>query len=250
MPPTVRDGIDVVEQNHSENDAAFHAGDDWRDLLSEFLDTGLVGEAAGVVSHELNNVFNNFVLMIAVLKRRLPEDVREELAPLRQQALLAADLQRQFDQYRGRRRQSPVRTDLNEVVRTTLGLTSHPVEVTYAEGLPPVLATRLDLFRVTHLLVANAAVAGGDELPVRLRTEHCELGARLAVDDHGPPVPDDLLPQLFEPGHTLREGNDPLDLAACRATVLRWRGNAWAANRPGGGMTFAIELAVAEPAAR
>jgi signal transduction histidine kinase len=249
MPPTVWDGIDVVEQHHSDNDAAFHAEDDWRDWLSEFLDTGLVGEAAGVVSHELNNVFNNFVLMIAVLKRRLPEDVREELSPLRQQALLAADLQRQFDQYRGRRRQPPSPTDLNEVVRAALGFAPHPVEATYAEGLPPVLATRLDLFRVTHLLVANAAAASGDEAPTRLRTEHCELGARLAVDDHGPPVPDDLLPQLFDPGHLLREGNDPLDLAACRATVLRWRGNAWAVNRPGG-MTFAIELAAAEPASR
>src|SRR3954470_24396288 len=128
MPPTLRDGIDVVEQNHSQNDAAFHAGDEWRDLLSEFLDTGLVGEAAGVVSHELNNVFNNFVLMIAVLKRRLPEEVREELTPLRQQALLAADLQRQFDQYRGRRRQLPVPTDLNEVVRAALSFAPHPVE--------------------------------------------------------------------------------------------------------------------------
>src|SRR5437764_22537 len=125
MPPTLRDGIDVVEQNHSQNDAAFHAEDEWRELLAGFLDTAWV-----------------------------------------------------------------------------------------------------------------AAATGGDETPVRLRTEHGELGARLAVDDHGPPVPDDLLPQLFDPGHLLREGNDPLDLAACRSTVLRWRGNAWAVNRPDG-MTFA-----------
>lgn len=221
--------------------------DDLHELLLQFLHTGMVGEAAGVISHELNNVFNNFVLMIAVLKRRLPEAVREELTPLRQQALLAADLQRQFDQYRGRRRQPPTPTDLNDVVRSAVGLSPHPVEAAYADGLPPVLATRIDLFRLSYQLIANAAAAGGPGNPVRVRTEHCELGARLAVEDNGPPVPEDLLSQLFEPGHLLRDGNDPLDLAACRTTVLRWRGNVWAANRPGG-MTFAIELIVPESA--
>jgi signal transduction histidine kinase len=238
--------MEVIDPTRQPNERTSNPTDDPRELLSEFLSTSMVGEAAGVVSHELNNVFNNFVLMIAVLKRRLPEDVREELTPLRQQALLAADLQRQFDQYRGRRRQPAGPTDLNDVVQIALALSRHQAEAAYAEGLPPVLATRIDLFRLVNLLVINAAAVGGS--PVRVRTEHCELGARLAVDDDGPTVPEDLLPQLFEPGHLLREGNDPLDLAACRATVLRWRGNVWAANRPGGGMTFAVELAVPESA--
>src|SRR5947209_11161770 len=128
MPPTLQDRTEGIDQTRRHLDEQFNPAGDPRELLSEFLNTGMVGEAAGVVSHELNNVFNNFVLMIAVLKRRLPEDVREELTPLRQQALLAADLQRQFDQYRGRRRQPAGPTDLNEVVRSAVGFTRHPAE--------------------------------------------------------------------------------------------------------------------------
>ena len=81
-------------------------------------------------------------------------------------------------------------------------------------------------------------------------------GVRLEVEDTGDGIPADLLPHLFEPWVTTKpvgQGTG-LGLGIVREVVRDHGGEVSAANRPGGGAVFTLDLpraadSVDEPAA-
>jgi C4-dicarboxylate-specific signal transduction histidine kinase len=89
---------------------------------------------------------------------------------------------------------------------------------------------------------AAAAVASPPGL-VTVRTALTEGKVVLRVEDSGPAVDPDLLPQLFEPLVAAREGPNPLELAACKTlTQRRLQGSIHAENRAEGGVALVVAL--------
>ena len=71
--------------------------------------------------------------------------------------------------------------------------------------------------------------------------------ARVQIADRGPGIPQDALPHLFEPFFSTRDSTG-LGLAVCHGVVSDHEGEIRAANRPGGGALFTVELPLAETA--
>jgi signal transduction histidine kinase len=183
---------------------------------------------------------------------------------------------KQFQQYR--RRQQPVQepVEINELVSDTVraltavasqsnqqlliklppssrietaGLgrpAAVPLKVVLAANLPRVLGSATDLKRLCGFLLTNAAVAAGTfGGSVTLRTESSDGNVVLRVEDDGPSVPTELLPQFFQPSPVGRGDTNSLELAACERLVRRLQGKIRAESRGERGVVVIVELPIA-----
>ena len=98
-------------------------------------------------------------------------------------------------------------------------------------------------------LIRNAIDHSPQDQPVTVTAVPGASGARLIVDDHGPGIPRELRPRLFEP---FARGTPSVDravgpglglgLAICKRIVAGHRGTIAAEDRPGGGARFVVVL--------
>ncbi len=220
---------------------------------------------ASDVSHELRSPLMTLSASIEVLQSR-----REEMPERAQQALdlLVADVSRfrqlvedlleisRFDA-------GSVRLTLDEVgvaefVRQAVlaaGYAEVPVEVADAAAGAVIRADKRRLARVVQNLLDNARNHGGGEITVTVEpSADDEPGTVLiAVEDHGPGVPEDERQQIFERfnrgGAAGRRGTGDgvgLGLALVEEHVKLHRGRVWVEDRRDGaeGARFVIELPV------
>ncbi|MFE9297978.1 sensor histidine kinase [Streptomyces niveus] len=140
--------------------------------------------------------------------------------------------------------------DLAESLRRTLAIRGWPDDVRTA--LPDGIRARVDPRRldvVVANLVGNALRHGGQPvtLTLALRRAPDEPGVLIEVSDHGPGIPESALPHLFErfykagPARSRSESSG-LGLAITAENVHLHGGHIHAANRPGGGAVFTVEL--------
>ena len=113
------------------------------------------------------------------------------------------------------------------------------------------MADRELIWRAVENLLRNALQHTDRDRGVEL-TAHRQSDAmvRVCVSDRGPGIPAQQLDRIFEPFYRVQEARDRntgghgLGLAIAAAAVRRHRGEISAANRPGGGLRFCIELPV------
>ena len=90
------------------------------------------------------------------------------------------------------------------------------------------------------ILHAVTAVPDGGEIEIGSRVEGGRL--RMSVIDSGPGIPERDLEKIFEPLYTTQPGGLGLGLAISRTIVERLGGTLSAANAPGRGAVFTVEL--------
>jgi signal transduction histidine kinase len=119
--------------------------------------------------------------------------------------------------------------------------------VTELGQVPPVSADTSQIQHVLLNLVQNArqamAAHSGDRV-LTVRLSAVDGHARVEVLDTGPGIPADALPRIFDAFFTTKapgEGTG-LGLWLSYAIVERHEGSLRAANRPGGGAVFTLEL--------
>ena len=145
---------------------------------------------------------------------------------------------------------SDVLTDLKEVVNYEVPQGGRGVSLE-AESPLQVIADRELIWRAVENLLRNALQHTDRDRGVEL-TAHRQSDAmvRVCVSDRGPGIPAQQLDRIFEPFYRVQEARDRktgghgLGLAIAAAAVRRHRGEISAANRPGGGLSFCIELPV------
>ncbi|HLJ44535.1 MAG TPA: ATP-binding protein [Bryobacteraceae bacterium] len=106
------------------------------------------------------------------------------------------------------------------------------------------------LRRTVENILQNAIRYGGDDHPVEVKLELREDAARLSIRDHGPGVPDQALPKIFQPFFRVDDSRDNatggvgLGLAIAGRAVSLHHGRLWAENaRPG--LRVIVELPIA-----
>ncbi len=120
---------------------------------------------------------------------------------------------------------------------------------------PRVALPEPELHTLFENLLTNAlaATSAGGTIEVALPPAPAGL-VRCTIADTGPGIPPNALERIFEPYARLPDRGAPggtgLGLAICRALVEARGGRLTAANRPGGGAIFTVDLPAAEGAAR
>jgi two-component system sensor histidine kinase KdpD len=145
--------------------------------------------------------------------------------------------------------------DARDLVQTTLRelkreLSSHPIKLELPSQ--PVLV-RLDFSLAQHAL-ANLLVNAANHTPagtaVEVQAQSVDSSLLLSVADHGPGIPAELLPRVFEKffrAPNAPAGGSGLGLTIAKGFVEAHGGSIIAANRPSGGAVFTLRFPQTEP---
>jgi len=232
--------------------------------LGQVARLNTMGELAAGMAHELNQPLTAVLANTQAARRLLAEDP-PEVETARGAMQQAADQARRAADVVSRLRRSIERPDLSrpsqavdlaEVVQRALHLlepecrrrgVQADVQVEHAAN---VQADPVALDQIVHNLLMNAlqaletapTVARQLWLTVSQSSGHGEL----RVADSGPGIPAEVLPRLFEPFFSTREGGLGLGLSLCETLAGGMGGSLSAANRPEGGAVFSLRLPLAE----
>jgi C4-dicarboxylate-specific signal transduction histidine kinase len=204
--------------------------------------------------------------------QRLLDDDPPELATARGAMAQAAAQARRAAEVVGRLRRAVERPDSGDqrqsvdavdAVRRALYLLEPEcqrrgvVPVLDGEPMLGVMADPVALDQIVHNLILNAlqaleqVPAAQRRLTLTLRTVEGtveDLG-ELTVADSGPGIAPEVLPRLFEPFFSTREGGLGLGLSLCETLASGMGGSLSAANAATGGAVFRLRLPVAGDAA-
>src|SRR5213593_2077169 len=128
-----------------------------------------------------------------------------------------------------------------------LGKSAVPPEVAVtvrANGAPCTILGQYDpLRRAFANLLRNAAEAMGGRGPIDVEVARDGQGLVVTIADHGPGIPEELRPRVFEPYFTTKQDGTGLGLALVRQTIESHNGTIRVSETTGGGATFSIVLA-------
>jgi signal transduction histidine kinase len=223
-------------------------------LRTERLTT--IGALSASIAHDMGNVVTPLVPLVRLLLRTSSPDPELAESTERQLARLMALIRRLLS-FSTPTSVHKERVNVNEVLAQTLGLlqteANHrgvSIVRELATDLPPVVGDVGELDRVFLNLALNAIQAapeGRGRLTVC--TEEDEGEVAISFSDDGPGIPSEVLPHLFEPLFTTKEGGTGLGLFSCKRIVENEHdGTIEVDSRPEEGTTITVRLPVA-PAA-
>jgi signal transduction histidine kinase len=223
----------------------------------------IVSRVASGAAHDLNNILTAVkgAADMAALPNQTAQNLREDLALIKEGALRASVLTRQllsFGRHPSAQRQ---RLDLAQAVRGIQGIVQRllPPNVLLdfdsAAGLPEINADRTQIEQIVLNLCVNArdAMPDGGRLTVRVFAPAPELSpcgevVLLTVSDAGTGIPDDIQARMFDPFFTTKEEGKGtgLGLATVRILVEAHGGVIQCASRVGEGTTMTVAFPTAE----
>ena len=224
-----------------------------------------VGQLAGGVAHDFNNILAAIMGFAELLKEDLADDEprRSDVEEILKSARLGAGLTRQLLAFSRKQVLQPAALDLNEVVSATATmlrplLVASMQLVTHTSGQPVrVLVDRSQLEQVLLNLALNArdAMPHGGVLTVAVGVSATDAGipprATLTVSDTGVGMEPQVASRAFEPFFTTKptgEGTG-LGLATVHGIVAQSGGSIRIETAPHRGTTFHISLPLAETSA-
>jgi len=227
------------------------------------------GQLAASVAHEINSPLQGVIGLIEVMKNTHANDVKL----LRNLTLLEGA----FDSIRSTVRnlldlnrpgkQVLQTVNVNRVIESTLALVRSNLkknrvvtDLQLSPGLPGVVATPQQISQVIMNLINNAVesingISRSDEWEtadlkggrVTFKTYPRDKWVVMEVTDTGPGIPEEDLPQIFDPFFTRKKKiGMGVGLSICHGIIEQNRGTIVAGNAPDGGAVFTIELPLFE----
>ncbi len=142
--------------------------------------------------------------------------------------------------------------DVNELIREMIVLLrseanrySISIRTELAEGLPKVMADRVQLQQVFMNLMLNGIDAmkettGGSELIIKSEVGDAQL--LISVSDRGVGLPPERAEQIFRAFYTTKDNGTGMGLPISRSIIESHGGQLWAADRSAQGATFQFTL--------
>jgi PAS domain S-box-containing protein len=225
-------------------------------LQSERLAT--TGRLAASLAHEINNPLQSVIGCLGLAEESLARDEKDDfeeyvtigLSELRRAAGIVSrlrDLSRPTDVQRARP------ADVNELIDRALTvsrrqLKTHNVRVVrrLADDLPrpELVADRMQQVFLNLTLNAAEAMPDGGELTVTTRYDEEAGEVVAAFEDCGSGIPEDLLPQIFEPFFSTKSEGTGLGLFVSQNIAQEHGGRIEVDTEEGNGCAFTVHLPV------
>ncbi|MFM8559614.1 MAG: two-component system sensor histidine kinase NtrB, partial [bacterium] len=235
-----------------------------RPRLLETEKMASLGVVAATVAHEVNNPLMSARACLRLLRDSLDDPEHTELVDLAfseidRAAQIVQDL-RQLASRSGLERETiALEPFLEHVLRLHRLAHAHSearVTLHCEPDLPAVSVVRNQMMQALLNLLRNADQAVA-EVPVQARAIEVRAWAfgrdavRVDIVDHGPGIPYDVRPHLFEPFFSSRRSGQGmgLGLAVVQAVAAAHGGRVDVIDTPGGGATFAVILPGVQPEA-
>jgi PAS domain S-box-containing protein len=216
-----------------------------------------MGELAAWLAHEIKQPIAAARIDAKVCLRALADDrldvqaAREAAARLVKDAMSADEIIRRTTALYKKGTTNRERVDVNAVIREMVllfqqeaGASSISIRANLADGIPDVMADRVQLQQVLMNLLLNGIEAmkdTGGELTI---TSQPGEGAELliSVSDTGVGLPTENPEQIFDSFVTTKPHGTGMGLAITRSIVESHGGRLWATANPGPGATFVFTL--------
>ena len=211
------------------------------------------GRLSASIAHEVNNPLQAVQNCLHLAGREdLPEEQRSEYFELAKTELdrLMSTVQRMLDFYRPGAI-SPTAVDLQDILQHVLNLMSKQLEkhgiqvqIDIPSNLPKIFAVDSQIQQVLINLILNAydAMPEGGEIHIRARA--VKGGVEILVQDSGPGIPAERLPQIFEPFFSTKDGGTGLGLTVSYNIVTAHGGTLELASAGGPGACFRVYLPI------
>ncbi|MBE0439038.1 MAG: HAMP domain-containing protein [Gammaproteobacteria bacterium] len=224
------------------------------------------GEVARRLAHEIKNPLTPIQLSAERLQHKygalLPDDQTDLLNKLTntiiQQVDAMKDMVNDFSDYARNPGLQLAKHNIANIIKEVLALyQSHPNHSVSLKQNTDEIVLKVDsnrLRQVLHNLLKNAIEASEEaNLPVTIEIELSQVQhnhnnwLELAVFDHGPGIPDEMLARLFEPYATNKLKGTGLGLAIVKKIIEEHHGLVWAENRNVNGACILIRLPLEDP---
>lgn len=204
------------------------------------------GEVARRVAHEMKNPLTPIGFAVKSLERQARPDQQEAIEVLAAESDRLQRLAKEFAEL-GRLPEGPAaEVDLaellRELVRISLPASIEAVVQVHPET-PRILGYYDPLRRAFSNLLRNSGEAMHGSGRIDVRVAPGAGGVVVVVADHGPGIPAEDLPHVFEPYYTTKVEGTGLGLALVKQTVVAHRGTVEVRETAGGGATFVVRLA-------
>jgi len=211
-----------------------------------------LGQMAGSVAHDLNNILNPIGLQVQMLRRTAREDpeLDESLALIEDAIRTGADT---VARLRSFSRQEPDRpaepTNLDQMAELALQIClprlreyGHITLRRESSVTPPVLVRPSELVNAIVNLVVNAIEALPGNGTITLRSGTNDGQVTIEVADDGPGMPPEIQKRVLEPFFTTKPQGTGLGLAMAYAFVQRHGGRLDLVTAPGRGTSVKLSF--------
>jgi len=216
-----------------------------------------IGELASGIAHELNNPLTGIIgFSELLLKKDVPEDVKEDLQIINREAQRTAQVVKNLLTFARKHETTKQLVDINEAIKSVLDLRAYEQKVhniaivtNFDPGLPEITA---DIFRLQQVfinIIINAEyfmVQSHGRGTLTITTERRGDAIRASFANDGPGIKKEHLRHLFNPFFTTKavgQGTG-LGLSICHGIVTEHGGQVHAESEPGKGATFIVELPI------
>jgi two-component system, OmpR family, sensor histidine kinase BaeS len=204
----------------------------------------------GDISHELRTPLTRMQCQVEAMQDGLapatPEALRHVHEQIRVLERLVCDLQDLSLSDAGQLKLNPVPLRIDEIICAVAQ--PQPVALDLAPNLPPVLADARRIRQILQNLIDNALRHGPGDANVTITARRQGTAIEIRVQDHGPGIPPEQLPLIFERFHRLDDararatGGTGLGLAIVKQLVVAHGGRVWAESPQGEGATLIFTL--------
>jgi two-component system NtrC family sensor kinase len=213
----------------------------------------MVGKMAAQIAHEVRNPLSSIGLNTELLEDELGDDASEARELCRAIHTEVNRLTEVTETYLGLRGGKPklAKESLNAIIDDLVGFVRNDLATRHV-GLETELdpddpTGNIDANQIRQCLinlVRNAADAvsakGGGQVVVRTRGGRHRV--EIAVEDDGIGIANELLPRLFDPFFSTKEGGNGLGLALTQQIIQDHGGEIHVASRVGRGTTFTLSV--------
>jgi len=214
-----------------------------------------VGKMAAMITHEVRNPLSSIGLNAELLEDELGDnpEARNLCRAIHREVDRLTAITEEYLAFtrmpKPKRAPEAVNTlvgSLAAFVREDLAAKQIALVIELAPGDPIASVDAGQIRQCLINLVRNAAEAIGDHSKgtITLRTRHTGARVELEVQDDGAGIPPDVLPRLFDPFFSTKEGGNGLGLALTQQIVREHGGDLRVDSAVGRGTTFTVSVPV------